>query len=82
MTGQMRDFDPRQYKKTGIIGQPLQIAFARVGLPAKKSIAVCALPCSRTEEGTGYRTLVPIPKHVTKILAHGITVTKVVVLRE
>ena len=79
MTGQMRDLDPAGNEKARVVGQPLQVAFARGAIPAEEGVAVRALPRRRAEQRAGHRTAVPVPDQIAEVLADRVAMAEVVI---
>ena len=80
MTGEMRNLHSRQYQKAGVVGEPLQVAFARWAVPLEEGVAVRALPCREAEQRTSHRSPVPVADQIAEVLAHCVSVAKVVVI--
>ena len=61
ITCKVRNTNPRQQEKTGIIGHSVYVSFADLGAPANKVITGSGIPSSRSEKKTSKITSEFIP---------------------
>ena len=79
MAGQMRHPHPGQDEKTGVVGQPRQMAAPRFRSPADEGVAGLALPGGRAKRQTGHRTTVALAHQVFEILTDTVAMTQVMI---
>src|SRR5215471_19330013 len=75
----MRDLHPGQDQKAGVIGNEADVPTARVRAPADVAVTAAQMPRGRTPRQTRYRTTLR-PTDILQVLAHGLFITKVVIL--
>ena len=70
MAGQMRDSDPGQYEKTGIVRYPWQALSPHHFRPADVLISGLGLPSGSTKEQASQMASVTIPDYIVHVLPH------------
>ena len=78
MGGQVRDPDPGQYEKAGVVEHLEQIGFSGGRIPADESIPAVHLPCGRSPQEAGNRSLIG-QDEILDMLPYGLTVPEVMI---
>jgi len=82
VAGQMRDHDPGENEKPGIVGQEAEVALPLLITPADKGVARRELPGGGAEEHTREIAAIRIAHQVFEVLAHRAMKAQVMMLGE